>query len=171
MTAPVQPAVQPQSTQDESSYEDYFGFEETKKWYFPDGKQFIEFKVMNEGEKARFQKLTNSDIVVERGTNNARLKVDAAAERHALLQTSVVGWNLYRQGKPVPFSNGTPGSTFMQWLTNTNPKLVEDLEREVRKSNPWLMDEMSVEDIDKEMANLQEMREAAVKREAEKKSL
>lgn len=173
MTAPTK---NPTVVDEEESYEDYFGFDEIKTWYFPDGKQYIQFQVMNEGQKAKFQKLTNTDIVVERATNNARMRVDPAEERHQLLSTSVIGWHVVKRNKttnkfePVTFSSGRPGSEFEKWMDTANPKLVEDLEKEVRKANPWLMDEMSVTDIDREMKNLEEMRAAAVKREEGKKS-
>lgn len=159
---------------EEQQYEDYFGFEEAKTWYFPDGKQYIQYKVMNEGQKSQFQKLTNTDIVVERATNNARMRVDPAEERHQLLSNSVVGWHVVKRNpttqawEPVTFSIGRKGCEFEKWMDNANPKLIEELEKEIRKANPWLMDELSVEDIDKEMKSLEEMRTAAVKREAEK---
>lgn len=156
---------------EESFYEDYFGFSDVKRWYFPDHRQYIDFQVMNEGQKANFQRKTNRDLVVERNTGNARMKVDQATERHTLLTESVVGWNVFRRTasgefEPVTFSKGSPGANFEQWLNSTNPKLVEDLEKEIRKANPWLLADMTVEDIDREIANLQEMREATAKREA-----
>lgn len=155
---------------EEQVFEDYFGFGETHTWYFPDGKQFITYKVMNEGEKAKFQKATNRDITLQRTTGDARIKTDPADERWQLLDTCVTGWNLMRKSasgkfEPVPFSKGSPGSTLHQWLQVANPRLVESLEFEIRMANPWLQGEMSVEDIDKELDRLNEMREAAVKRE------
>jgi hypothetical protein len=155
---------------EEPVYEDYFGFEETRTWYFPDGKQFISFKVMNEGDKARYQRATNRDITLSRQTGDAKIKSDPADERWELLQTCVTGWNVFRKNpstgkyEPVPFSAGK-GGTFAQWLGKANPKLVEKLEFEIRLANPWLQGDMSVEDIDSEIERLNEMREQAVKRE------
>lgn len=151
---------------EEAGYEDYFGFDETRKWYFPDGKQYIEFQLMNEGKKAEYQNKTQRDLILERSSGNARMKLDQGSERHALISGSVIGWKMVRkttEGKfeDAPFSK----NAFDTWLKTANPVLVEGLEKEVRKANPWLMAEMSVEDIDKEIANLQEMREVAVERE------
>jgi hypothetical protein len=169
-TTAEQAAVAAGVTIEEPVFEDYFGFEESKVWYFPDKKQYITFKIMNEGDKAKFQKETNRDITLKRNTGDASIKTDPAQERHILLETCVTGWSVYRknaQGKfdPVPFSIGSPGSTFKQWLLKADPRLVEDLEFEIRKANPWLQGDMSVEDIDKEIERLVELREAAVKRE------
>ena len=140
---------------------DYFGFAEERRYTFPDGQQYITFSVMNEGAKARFQKMTQRDLVLERQSGNARMKMDPGAERHELILASVTDWHLFRQGIPVPFST----RALKDFLDLANPKLVEDLEKEIRKANPWLMAEMTVEDIDREIENLQEMRAAAVERE------
>lgn len=141
--------------------QDYFGFQSNEKFYFPDGVTYVEFAVMNEGAKAKFQKLTQRDLVVERQSGNARMKVDPSQERHELIRSSVTGWNLLRNGQPVDFNP----RQLKDFLELANPKLVEDLEIAIRKANPWLMDEMKVEDIDREIENLQQMRDAAVERE------
>lgn len=155
-------------------YEDYFGFGQTNKWYFPDRKQYIEFQVMNEGQRKEFQKLTNRDIKVNRATQDATLKADPAEERHALITTSVVGWNLRRRNaqgamEAVAFSKSGPQTrgpgTLEQWLAVADPKLVDDLEFEIRKSNPWMQSEMGSEDIRKELDRLQELYEQALERE------
>lgn len=156
---------------EEEVYEDYFGFDETLTYTFPDGKQNIKFKPMTEGKKSQFQKNTNRDVVVERASGNARMKVDPASERQELLKASVVDWFLVKRNpstnkfEPVPFTIGTRNSTFELWLEGANPKLVEELERAVRKANPWLLADQTVEEIDKEIESLQEARAEAVKRE------
>lgn len=162
-------------TEEQAVYEDYFGFAETRTFYFPDGKTFITYEVMNEGAKAAFQKLTNRDITLERTTQNARIKVDPASERHQLIVQSATGWNLHRRNakgamEPVPFSKGSPGAMLEQWLAVTNPKLVEDLELAIRRANPWLQADMTVEQVDEEMDRLRDLREELVKRDMEKTS-
>lgn len=145
----------------ETQYVDYFGFQEEHVWMLPDGKQSMTLKVMNEGAKAQFQKRTQKDVVVERGSGNARMRMDQAQERHELIRTCVTGWNLYRGGQPIPFTE----RAMKDFLELASPKLVEELEKEIRRINPWLDSEMTVADIDKEIENLQELREAAVERE------
>jgi len=146
---------------------DYFGFASTERFLLPDGVSFIEYRIMNEGKKAQFQKMTSRDLVIEGKTGNARTRMDPAQERHELIRQSVIGWNLKRRRsangplEDVPFNNSTLG----QFLQDANPKLVEDLELAIRKSNPWLLNELTVEQIDAQMDELRELREAAVERE------
>lgn len=141
---------------------DYFSFMASEKFYFPDRKQYIEFQIMNEGAKSEFQKKTQKDLVVERQSGNARMRVNPATERHELIKASVTGWYMFRGGKEYPYSP----RMLDDFLKLADPKIIEDLEKAIRKANPWLMSDMSVEDIDREIANLQEMREIAVEREA-----
>jgi hypothetical protein len=163
------PGVEPVTPQlVEEVYEDYFGFEETKRWYFPDGKQYIEFKVMTEGDKAKFQKATNRDIKLSRNTGDATIQADPATERHALIDTCVVNWFVFQGTKQVTFSNAGPGSTFQQWLSKANPKFVEDLEWAIRRENPWLQADMTIEEIDKEIKRLYDLRADIEAREAAK---
>jgi hypothetical protein len=139
---------------------DYFGFERTEKFVLPDGISYIEIKAMNEGAKARYQRDTTRPIVIEKG-GNASTRIDPAATRHALIEHSVVGWNLTRGGKPFGFS-----PRFLRdFLETADPKIVEDLELAIRKLNPWLNDDLTVEEIDKEIDRLKELREAARERE------
>jgi hypothetical protein len=156
---------------DEPVYEDYFGFDDNRTWYFPDGKQYITYKVMNEGQKSNFQKKTNKDISIKRTTGDASISTDPAAERHALLNESVTGWHVVKrnqktgQFEPVPFSIGSPGSEFNKWLLSANPRLVEALELEVRRANPWLQGDMSIEDVDQEIERLTDLRADLVKQQ------
>lgn len=152
--APVQSVEAPKQV-------DYFGFQDTKKYIFPDGLTYMEFKVMNEGDKLKFQKRTGRDINIDRRSGDARIKMDPGTERQELIKTCVVDWNLTRNGQIQPF-----GERAMQdFLTLANPAIVEDLEKAIRKANPWMLGELSVEDIDKEIESLQEMREVALERE------
>lgn len=163
MTEMVQQSVPQELDAPEApTFVDYFGFQSTTKWYLPDGVQYFEIQVMNEGMKAKFQKSTSKDLIMERKSGDARMRVNPADERHQLIKTCVVNWNLYRGGKPQPFGE----RALQDFLQLTDPRLVEDLEKEIRKANPWLLGEMSVEDIDKEIENLKEMREVAAEREA-----
>jgi hypothetical protein len=141
--------------------EDYFGFSETHRWYFPDKQQFLEYQVMNEGAKKQYQTKSNRDVVLERHSGNARLKMDTGEERHQLLIAATVGWYMVRNGKPIPWAV----SQFKLWLDGANPRLVEQFEKEVRKANPWLLADMTVEDIDKEIESLEEMKAEIIKRD------
>lgn len=148
-------------------YDDYWSFEQTKRYIFPDTVQWIEFQVMNEGQKSMYQKEINRDITINRRSGDAKIKSDIADERHALIKKSVVNWSMFRNGQMVPYSQ----SMFANWLGAADPRLVEALEFAIRKANPWLQGDMSVKDIDEELERLKELREEAVKREEGKDSL
>ena len=156
---------------EEPQYTDYFGFTSTERYYLPDGKQWIEFQRMNEGKKREFQKLTSRDLRVQRTTGDALMKVDPGLERQELIKLSMVGWNLMQ---PDPKNSGEwraapyDSSNIRRFLEGANPEIIDGLEKAIRKANPWMMDEMSVEEIDKEIENLQEMRKVAEEREAKK---
>lgn len=142
---------------------DYFSFSSEETFTFPDGISQITFAVMNEGKKSKFQKITQRDLVMERSSGNARMKVDPSIERHALINESITGWNLKRgQGIDVPF-NQRSRDDFMQLA---DPKVIEELEKAIRKANPWMLADMKSEDIQQEIDNLEEMKVIALEREA-----
>lgn len=155
-------------------YVDYFGFDVRERWYFPDGRQWIEFKKLTEGERAKYLKATKSDVYLNRQSNDARISFDQSGDRKALLLHSITNWHMVRrdpssgQWSEVRFVSGsTPGGEIAKWIDNSDPALLGQLEKAIRKVNPWLMSEMTVEQIDKEIADLMELRAAAEKREAE----
>lgn len=166
--APVlqEPTFAPEAQQGGDNVEttDYFGFSRTDLFYMPGSNRrfWIEIKPMNEGEKKNFQDKTSRDMVVERGSGNARMTVLQGTERHELIRSCIVNWNLHRAGEPVPCDPRNIGD----FLTLADPMIVEELEKAIRKLNPWLLADMKVEDIDKEIENLQDMRKLAVQREA-----
>ena len=140
---------------------DYFGFQLTKRHYLPDGIQWFEIAAMNEGDKTKYQQKTSRDLVVERQSGNARMRVDPAAERHELIISCTKDWYVVRGGQPVPFTKPMMGD----FLTLADPRIVEDIEKAIRKMNPWLLAEMTSEDIQKEIDNLEEMKQVALERE------
>jgi hypothetical protein len=150
-------APHPESQQVE--YVDYWGTDEQIKHFLPDGKQYFVINIMNEGAKSKFQKMTNQDLVVGRD-NTATVKMDPARERHELIKASVVDWHIMQRDKndgnfyPAPFSR----KSLEMWLEVAPPKIVEDLEYAIRMANPWMQADMTVEDIDKEIDRLNELR-------------
>lgn len=151
----------PEVMDDESPQVDYFGFSKDTKFLFPDKKTYIVLQAMNEGAKKQFQKLTQRDLVLERQSGNARMRVDQATERHEMIRQSIKEWNLVRGGVLVQHND----RNVKEFLELANPSLVEDIEKAIRKLNPWMLAEMSVADIDREIENLQEMRKVAEERE------
>lgn len=160
------PYVETESME-QTVYEDYWGFSQTEKYYFPDGQQYIEFSVMNEGQKTMYQKSINRDIKINRRSGDASIKSDVAEERHALITNSVVDWKLRRGKDWVVYDK----RIFSSWLNDANPRLVEALEQAIRKANPWLQGDMTVADIDEEIERLRELREETLKEEQGKETL
>lgn len=150
----------------EPGFEDYFGFDIRHKYMLPDGRQYIEFKVLSEGDVAKYQQILRRDVVVEKDTGNARVRMDQVEERHALLQVAVTGWNLHRwnaarqQWIAQPFNNNGPGGEVMKWVKQANPQIIVDLAEAIRKENPFLMGAgaETLEAIDKEIQQLMERR-------------
>ncbi len=159
---------------DEPAFEDYFGFEETHKWYFPDGKQYVEFQIMNDGARSRYQAKTSQNVRLFKTSGDAQIKVDPAQERGVLFEESVVGWFVVKKNPATgefdaqPFDRGgkpQQGGNFDQWRMKANPKFITELESAIRKVNPWLRNDLSIKDIDEQMDELREMRAEAMKRE------
>lgn len=148
-------------------YTNYWGVTETHRHMLPDNTQFFEYKTMNEGDKSKFQKLTNQDLVVQRD-QSARVRVDPVTERHTLIKTSVTGWHMFapdhKTGEMLPAAFSA--ALLEKWLTVADPKVVEDLEHAIRLSNPWMQADMTLEEIDKEIERLHEVRRSVVDREA-----
>lgn len=144
----------------------YWGVDSFDRWFLPDGVQYFQFKIMNEGEKVQFEKLTNNDLVVNRD-QSARVKVDPSAARHALIKTCVNDWLLYAPDAGGQLAEAKFAKPLLEkWLTVADPKLVEELEFAIRMANPWMQAEMSVEEIDKEIDRLHDVRKQLIEKAA-----
>ncbi len=155
-------------------YENYFGFETTEKYMLPDGKQWIAFKPMNEGDRAKYEAKTQKDVTVNRNTNDAKISLNAAADRHALIKQSVCDWHMVQRTPSgewisVGFSQGEGGS-FAQWLVRANPKIVNELHLAIQKANSWMMADMTAEAIREEIKRLEGLLVETERREALQKN-
>lgn len=151
----------------EKVQEDYFGFEETLTIVLPDGKSIIEHQLLNEGARRKYQNSINRDVTIQRTTGDAKMRMAPGDEKVALLEAAIVGWNLVKDGQPVTFSQ----MNLAIFLKKASPRIIDLIEKEVRKANSWLQSDMSVEDIDKEIESLQEMKEKKIEDEQGKDSL
>lgn len=155
---------------EEHVYDDYFGFEEELRVPLPDGKQYILHTVLSEGKKKQYQNSTNRDVTIKKATGDAQMRMAQGDERHNLLKAAITGWHIVRRDKntkawiEVPF---TPRN-LSDFLEKASPTIISLIEKEIRKANPWLMADLTLEDIDKEIAELQELREKKVQEEAGK---
>lgn len=140
----------------------YWGFSDITRHFLPDNEQYFEIKKMSEGDKAKYQRKTSRDFRVDRDGSGS-MKVDPAGDRHELIKAGVAGWYLYGEN-PAHLEPFSPQS-LERFLSVADPELISDIEMAVRKKNPWLLSEMTVAEIDKEILSLQQMREVAVERE------
>lgn len=147
---------------EEKVQEDYFGFDELLTVTLPDGVSWVQHQVFNEGKRRKYLNAINRDVTLSRQTGDAKIRMAPGDERNALLKNALVGWNLQRGGQPVPFNQ----ANLEKFLDSANPKLIDLIEKEVRKANPWLLAEVSVEDIEKEIAELQELRQTKLDEQA-----
>ena len=164
-------AIHPIEAQADEVYEDYWGTDETHNFMLPDGKQYFVVQPMNEGAKQRFQKKTNKGIRMNQRSQEATIDVDPADERWTLIKESVIDWKLMQKGKdgswsPYPFSK----QNIERFLDKANPKIVQELEFFIRTKNPWMQEDMDVEEIDKEIERLEELRTQAKERAAGEES-
>lgn len=135
-----------------STQVDYFKFSDTERYYFPDGSSYVDFKVFTEGDRRKLQNKTASDVTLGRG-GEAKVRTAAGDSRFELLSMAITGWNLLRDGNPIPCAP----NTVKIFLEAANPKIIDGIEKAVRLANPWLLADMSAEDIRQEIADLQEM--------------
>lgn len=159
-----------------NGYEDYYDFDERDRWYFPDGKQYIEFKKLNEGERAKYLKATRSDVHLNQRSGEARIPFDQSNDRRELLLHSITNWHIVRReivgGAPTfvpiafPVQSNSKGGVLAQWIDRANPAILGQLEKAIRMANPWLLNDMSSEQIRKEITDLEELLKAAEEREA-----
>lgn len=141
---------------------DYFSFTRSDKFMLPDGIQWMQVEAMNEGAKAKFQKNTSRDVKLDRRDGSASMKVDSGGDRHALIIASVKDWNLFRQGQMIPFSE----RNLRELLTLGDPKLIDELEVFIRKMNPWMLEDLTANDIQEQIDELEELKKIALEREA-----
>jgi len=158
-----------------SGYVDYFGFDDKEQHYLPDNKQWLELKKLTEGDRAKYESSTSKDIRINRRTEDATLNVNQSIDRQALLRAAISNWNLVTRnnaGKlvPVPFGNNGEGSTLNQWIQKADPSIINQVVDHIRKMNPWLTGDMTVEMIDEEMKRLQDLRAEIEQREASEKN-
>lgn len=148
----------------------YWGTNLTFKFYL-DGtdvpeseRQYIEYKKMNEGDRSKYQRSISDPVLVHRGSGDARMRVDPARDRDALLDVAVCGWYLFKGDRLANFNN----EQFRLFKNSADPQLIDKLEKAIRKDNPWLRNDMSLEDAREELKRITQLVEDLEAEEAEK---
>lgn len=156
--AAMRAAGQPDSTPVQA---DYFAFDKTEKVMLPDGVSWVEVKVLNEGARRKYLNEVNKEVRLQRATGDAVMRLASGDERKSILEESIVGWNLIRNGAPVPCDKGN----LQQFLTKADPSVIDVIYERVRKLNPWLTQDITVEEIDRQIAELESLRAEKLKQE------
>ena len=140
---------------------DYFGSDDSYQVALPGSRvQFVVIKVFTEGDRRKYLDRTNRDLKMTK-TGEATLKTTPGSDRYELLKIAILDWHVVRQGQVIPFG----GQALEKFLTETSPRVVDHIVKEINKHEPWLLAEMTVEDIEKEIEDLQEMLEVRKKEE------
>lgn len=147
---------------------DYFGVDRTEKVMFPDGVSYVVIKELDEGARRKYQNATNKDVRLARQTGDAYMKLGAGDDRLALLKVAIVDWNLKRAKSatdPTLFDVPFKASELDKFLDKAPTSIVDLIEKRIRKMNSWVEGEITLEDIDKQMEELKEMRERKLEEE------
>lgn len=146
---------------------DYFGFDESHTYVLPDGISYIEHKAFNEGAKRHYLNKVNRRIELNKASGNASIDTAPGDERYELLKLAITGWNLRKGGVVLPFSS----ARLEDFLKTANPKVVDGIEKDVRLANPWMLNDMTSDDIRKEITDLEELLAKKVEEEEGKVDL
>lgn len=143
---------------------DYFGFDETHKCFLPDGVSWVEHRTLNEGARRKYLNSVNRDVKFQKATGDAIMRIASGDEKANLLKSAIVGWNLKKGGAALPFN----ARTLDEVLDKFPPHIIDIIHKDVQTHNPWLVGDVTLEDIDREIAELQELRQKKVDEEAGK---
>jgi hypothetical protein len=132
---------------------DFFSFSETTEYELRDTGQYVTIKRMTEGDRRKYLNATSREINFD-GAGHTSMNLKPGDDRRALLEVALVDWSLLRNGKPIPFNTGN----LRQFLDSADPALVDAIDKAVRDYNPWLMADVTLEDIDEQIADLEDLR-------------
>lgn len=136
---------------------DYFGFSEQEKVMLPDGVSFVLIAALNEGGRRNYLDKVNREVVITKGTGDARMQMANGTERLILLRHAMVGWNLKARDRvgdlvDVPFREPKVND----FLEKASPTIIDIIDKAVRKQNPWLMQDVTLDDLLKQRDELDE---------------
>ena len=139
---------------------DYFGFDLTERVGLPDGVSYVDIKALNEGERRKYLNDANREVKVQKRSGDAIMRLATGDERTNLLERAIVGWNFVSSNgksgdlQPVAFSP----ANLKRFLEAADPRVIDHIEKRVREMNKWLVADISVEDIDAQIEDLQQLR-------------
>lgn len=148
----------------EKAQVDYFGFDETHRVVLSDGLSFVDHRTLNEGARRKYLNSVNRDVKFQKSTGDAIMRIASGDEKAALLRSAIVGWSLVKGGQPHSFSD----RNLAEFLDKASPAIIDIIHKDVQRANPWLTADVTVEDIDKEIEELQVTRQLKIDEESGK---
>ena len=145
---------------------DYFGVDGFENVTLPDGVSYVTIRTLTEGHRRKYMNQVNRDVRFQKATGDAVMRMAPGDEKHTLLEMAIVGWNLKQGGTDAPF---TP-QNLQKFLENTSPRIIDIIDKAVRKLNDWLMADVTSADIQAEIDDLQEQLAKKLDEEAGKAS-
>ena len=142
---------------------DVFGGQVTDKVDLGDDRSWIEVKRMNEGERRKYLAAIQRPMKVSRD-GEAEINFSPGADREALLQATIVDWDIMANEEEFKFSI----SAVRVFLNSANVDIVDKIEEAAREINPWLLDEVTIEQLDEQIEDLTKMRDDKLAEEAGK---
>ncbi len=140
------------ATGDIPQYIDFFDVLEEFTFHFPDNVQYVVLKAMTEGDRKQYLNKTNREVRMNAGTKELRMQAAAGDDKHTLLELTITNWNVYKQGRLVPFTKQNLSLALDAWP----PSLIDSIEKRIREINPWLLgDEDNLDVLYDEQAEIE----------------
>lgn len=123
----------------------YFGTDQKKKVFLPETKdQYFEIQKMNEGRRIQYEEVTNKPISMNQATQEVTMSISLGANRKALIDNSVVSYEIIWSEEGTKMSNKKENGTWLDqgaWdkVRDEMPSdIAEIIVKEINELNPWL---------------------------------
>jgi len=123
----------------------YFGTDDRVKVFLPETKdQYFEIQKMTEGKRRKYEEQTDAPITMNQQTQDMTMQISLGKQRAALIDTSVVAYELFWGAEGVKMSNKKENDT---WVDSAGWDKVRDgmpsdiaelIVEKIRELNPWL---------------------------------
>lgn len=164
----------PSTAVDETGYVDFFNPEKVvERVMLPDGKQWIEIRKLDEGDRTEFQKQNKGKVTGNRNNDDLEFDMDSSKERRSLIEIAVSAWHFVTRDtqtgewREVPFTK----EAVRQWAAKADSEIIDDVVQQIRLMNKWLLADMTSSQIEKELERLNKLLEKRRKMEDDDKSL
>ena len=159
--SPMDTSLEPDTFAPVAQQRDFFAKPDAVQVTLSDGVSFITIEELREGDRRKYQDESAKGVVQNNRTNMTHLNYKPGTQRHRLLADSIIGWNIVRDGSPLPFSD----RNLKEFLEHAPSSEVDLVMAKVEEVNPWLDSELTVESIDEEIERLESKRDEILERQ------